>query len=615
MTPKGQRFLEILRQRVLIGDGAMGTMLHERGVPWEVNLDSLNLTAPELVQSIHREYLAAGAEFLETNTFGANRNKLEAAGWGEKVREINRQGARLAREVAPEGVFVAGSVGPLGPGHREGVDFLTDDDKVALFKEQIEALLEGGVDLIILETFPFLDELKLALRAAKEVGAEVPIVAQMTFLDKPTAEATAEAVRAALELSQAGADVIGGNCGSGPGYLLKVLRVMAEVTDCPISAFPNLSFPQYMDGRFVYRSEPEYFVQRAEEIYRAGATLIGGCCGTTPEHIRQLAQRLKGLLPAPRRLVSIHLPERKAPPPRRRAPFLDRVGKEPVLIVELETPRGTLYERVLTGARMMADEGVHAISVAENPLASIRMSSLVLSYLIQREVGLTAICHITCRDRNLLGLHSELLGADALGVHTILALTGDPISVGGVAGVSAVFDVNSFGLIQLLRSLNEGQNALGRSIERPTNFTIGVAFDPNRTRLEAEVHRLEKKTALGADFAMSQMLYDASRIRQMYRSTRHIPIPIFAGFMPLVSARNAEFLHNEVPGFKIPEAIRRRMHEAPPGTAWQEGIRIAKELIEVALESGAPGIYLVTPFQRVGMILELVRHVQRVWAS
>jgi homocysteine S-methyltransferase len=480
----------------------------------------------------------------------------------------------------------------------------------------MEALIEGGVDVLILETFTQRGDLRLALQVAKAVS-DVPVVCQMAFPERLREEEEHQIIQTLLQLRDEGADVIGGNCGFGPLHLLRAMEHIATHHDALLSAFPNTGFPHYLEGRYVYLSEPEYFADNAVRFAEIGVNLIGGCCGTTPEHIRLVAERLHGRAPTPRRIEPLPPPrpavEIVAPPPA--VPnLLDRLGQEKIIIVELDPPRGSLnYEKVIGSARILKDEGVHAISIAENPLASLRMSSFVLSYLVQRETGLTAVCHCACRDRNLLGQQSELMGASVLGINTILAITGDPTTLGNVHGASSVFDTNSFGLVEMLRTLNQGINAAGRSIDRPTNFTIGVAFNPNRARIEAEIKRLRKKVDLGAQFAMSQMVYDAARVEEMYAKTADVGIPIFVGFMPLVSARNAEFLHHEVPGFKIPEGVIQRMKEAGEDKqrAVETGLEIIKELIDVAFAAGAPGIYLVTPFGRVELMVELVRHIRR----
>lgn len=617
---KGERFLDRLNHEIVIGDGAMGTMLHAKGVPWEQNFDSINITRPALVQSIHLEYIAAGAEFLETNTFGANANKLAKTELAGKVRDINLAGVKLLKDIAPPNAIIAGSVGPLGPIRGSGDGPLTVSEKSGIFKEQVAALVDGGVDCLILESFPFFEDLKIALLAAREIS-DKPIICQLAIVDRIGQEEEVHIINECLSLFKSGASLVGGNCGSGPTYLLRLIEQLAKYTDKPISAFPNTSYPQYVEGRYVFISEPQYFAHSTKRLVDAGANLIGGCCGTTPEHIRLVSELVKGAAPAKRSIAPVYGLELKVSSPSKvkRPDILDRVGKKTFIVVEIDPPKGSGVETVIEGVNSLKDYGVDAISIAENPLASVRISSIVLGHLVERHTGVRAIPHITCRDRNLLGQQSELMGACALGLDTVLAITGDPASIGGALGASSVFDTNSYGLIELIMKLNKGYNFAGHSIAYPTNFTIGVAFDPNRTNMGAEVTRLERKVSLGARFAQSQVVYDADRIPEMYERTKHLGIPVFLGIMPLVSAKNAEFLHNEVPGFKIPEKTRNRMSDIeknhPPGSKEgrkemaEEGIAIAKELVDIGLKAGAPGIYIVTPFTRYEMARVLCQHI------
>ena len=610
---------EALKEKIIIGDGAMGTMLHEKGIPWEMNFDTMNLLQPELVKSIHLEYIAAGAQLIETNTFGANANKLAATEFSKKIREINLAGGKIAQESANPNIWIAGSVGPLGKPRLKNGESQGEDEKAAIFQEQIQALCDSGVDLLILESFPTSDELLLALRAARTV-TDIPIICQLAVLDRLDPSQEIWAAKQLLELITYGANCIGGNCGSGPAYLIKIIQRLSQMTDSPISAFPNLSFPQYIGGRYVYISDPNYFADSALKLADSGANLIGGCCGTTPQHIRLISQKLKDRKPSPR--VIIEFPEKKAElTPRSPSPvfpsLLEKMGKKKIIVVELDPPRGLGYEKVLEGAKALAKEGIDAVSIAENPLASIRMSAFALGYLVQKEAGVLAVPHCTCRDRNLLGQQSELMGAWALGLNHILLITGDPTSIGGALGCSSVFDTNSYGLIEMAVKLNQGINIAGSPTAHPTNFIIGCAFNPNKANMEAEIKRLKKKMAAGAKFAQSQIVYESAKIKEMYHKTKDLEIPIFCGIMPLISSRNAEFLHNEVPGFSIPETVRNRMKsvEGSKEKGIQEGVKISLELIDSALEAGAPGIYMVTPFNKWEIMAELCRHIRASTSS
>ncbi len=601
-------FLERIKEQVLVGDGAIGTMLYVKGVGLEVNFEHLNLVRPELVLELHGEYLSAGAQVIETNTFGANRTKLAPAGLDKKIAEINRQGAVLARRAAAgQDVFVAGSVGPLARVRGEERE-LAADESAAVFREQCLALAEGGVDLFILETFSDLEQLKIALKVAVETG--LPVIACMAFSEGGRTTAGVGAERVARELTAAGAAMIGVNCGAGPLEALANVRRMAGATGLPLAAYPNSGFPEYVDGRYIYRATPEYFAAMGLEMAGAGASLVGGCCGTTPEHIRSLADRLAGVKPgdrvAPPRLETAG--ERTAPAARSEG-FLDRWGKEPIVTVELDPPHGLDCARVLAGSRALKEAGADAISLAENPLARVRMGNIALGSRIRQEVGIEVIVHITCRDRNLLGLQSDLMGASLLGLRYLLAVTGDPARLGDQAGASSVFDLNSFGLIKLLADMNAGVNGQGNSIGGGTGFIIGCAFNPNTPKMEAQVGRLAKKIACGARFVQTQPLYDIAKLDEMLVLTAPLGVPVLPGILPLVSERNAEFLHNEVPGIVIPAEVRERMRGKAKEEGVREGLAIAREFI-ASVRDRVGGFYLIPPFGKYEIATELVSFIK-----
>ncbi|HLO26604.1 MAG TPA: bifunctional homocysteine S-methyltransferase/methylenetetrahydrofolate reductase [Geobacteraceae bacterium] len=601
-------FLDRIKNEVLVGDGAIGTMLYAKGVGLEANFEHLNLVRPELVLDLHGEYIAAGARVIETNTFGANFAKLQAIGLGKKVREINLQGARLACRAAEwHDVFVAGSVGPLVRIKGEERE-LSADEMLEIFREQCQALAEGGVQLFVLETFSDPDQVKLALAAAKETG--LPVIASMAYLEGGRSAGGAEVESITAELAAAGADLIGVNCGAGPLEVLRNVRRMARVTDLPLAAYPNSGFPEYVDGRYIYRATPDYFAGMAVEMVEAGAALVGGCCGTTPEHIRRIAERLQGLKPVARTGGGrVESGAERREPERAREGFLARWGKEKIVTVELDPPKGLDCSKVIAGSQALKAAGADAINLAENPLARVRMGNIALADVIQREAGIEVIVHITCRDRNLLGLQSDLMGASLLGIRSILAVTGDPARLGEQAGSSSVFDLNSFGLIKLLADLNAGINALGNPIGGSAGFTIGCAFNPNTPRMEVQVARLEKKAANGARFAQTQPLYDTARLHEMMAKTAHLGIPVLPGILPLVSERNCEYLHNEVPGIVIPEEVRRRMRGREKDAGVREGLAIAREFISEVRES-VGGFYIIPPFGRHEIAVELVRLIK-----
>ncbi len=605
-------FLELLKEQVLIGDGAIGTMLYGKGIGLDANFEHLNLVRPQLVGELHREYLAAGANLIETNTFGANVTKLQPIGLEKKVREINLRGAELARQAvagAGEAVprFVAGSMGPLA--RAKGDERELDREGVkAIFREQAEALAEGGVDLFILETFADLGQLTCALEAARETG--LPAIASMAYLEGGRTGGGVEAEVAGRVLTEAGAAMVGANCGAGPLEVLRVVERLARITEAPLAAFANSGFPEFVDGRYLYRCTPDYFAEKALEMAAAGACLIGGCCGTTPEHIRRLSERLAGVRPAQRkRLPRVSVGADQPAAPAAATGFLAGWGTRPVVTVELDPPRGLDCGKILAGARLLKEAGADAINLAENPLARVRLGNIALASLIQREVEIEVIVHVTCRDRNLLGLQSDLMGASLLGVRSVLAVTGDPARIGDQAAASSVYDLNSFTLIKLLSDLNRGVNALGHPIDRGTGFTIGAAFNPNTPKMEVQVARLAKKVANGASFSQTQPLYDHERVLALLEATRELSIPVLPGIMPLVSERNCEYLHNEVPGIVIPDRIRERMRGKEKEAGVREGVAISRELID-AVRGKVGGYYLIAPFGKAGIVAELVRYIR-----
>ena len=605
-SERARRFLDILDQRVMVGDGAMGTLLYSRGVSLELPFEVLNVSDPLVVALIHREYVEAGAGLLETNTFRANRPCLAAKGLEKKVREINQAGARLAREEAGEDCFVAGSVGPLPRPQADQEDFPRQDKK-AFYLEQMEALIEGGADILLLETFPSLKELELAISVA--VAFDLPVFAQLTFLEggRTLEGETIEAV--ALRLSDSGIAGIGANCGTGPREMLDIARRLSISTRLPISIFPNSGFPQRINGRNIYLTTPEYFASRGKELVAVGVSIIGGCCGTTPDHIRLLVDALGDAKPVrPLQLVSAG---RSAKEPRKKqkaATFLDRWGKEPVITVELDPPKGLDTSKIFEAAEILAGKGIAAINLAENPLARIRMGNIALAREIQEKTGIEVIIHLTGRDRNLIGLHSDLMGAHLLGIRNVLAVTGDPTPLGNEAGASNVFDVTSIGLLKLISTLNNGETLYGAELGGATSFLAGAALNPNEATLSGQLDRLHKKIAAGARFVQTQPVFCKQIIQKLFRATRSLKTPILLGLMPLVSERNAEFLHNEVPGIVIPEEVRLRMRGKSGEEGIREGLAIARELIASSGKAG--GFYLIPPFGRVELALDLIDFIR-----
>lgn len=598
-----------LQQEVLTGDGASGTMLYAKGIGLDANFEHLNLVRPTLVFELASEYVSAGAQVIETNTFGANLTKLGPLGLGESVADINKAGARIAREAAQHGrnVLVAGSVGPLLRPKGNEQDFSVDE-MLDIFRGPCKALADGGVDFLLLETFSSLVQLRAAVKAARETG--LPVCAQMAFLeggrsgDGTTVEQFCEA------MEEAKADIVGANCGAGPLELVKVVRRLAAVTQKPISAYANSGFPEYYEGRYIYRATPDYFAATAQEMADAGANLIGGCCGTTPEHIHAISKAIAGTKPAARVRVQVAgTSERPVEGQQKVRSFLDAWGKRKVITVELDPPKGMDCKKILEGSAKLKAAGVDAINIAENPLARPRMGNIALGSIIQQQVGVPVIVHITGRDRNLIGMQSDLMGASLLGIRTILAVTGDPATMGDHAGAKSVYDLNSFTLIKLLADLNRGVNAIGNSIGESANFLIGAAFNPNTQNMQAQVERLRKKVANGAQFAQTQPVYDARLFFDAVEQAKDINIPLLPGIMPLISERNAEYLHNEVPGIIVPEDIRARMKGKEKDAGVREGLAIAKEFIDAVFAS-CGGFYLVPPFGKYELAVELMKYVR-----
>jgi homocysteine S-methyltransferase len=609
-------FLNRLREEVLVGDGALGTMISERGVGRETNYERLNLTNPEYILDIHRAYLAAGAQLIETNTFGANRTKLAQFHFAEDVVAINRAGVTLARQAAGDKAYVAGSIGPLAT--RLGTEAaapLTDDDVRELFREPIVALADAGADLLILETFSDLQQLLLALEVAKS-HTDLPVICEMAFHERGHTY-TGVHVSTALEaLAKAGADVVGANCGRGVRCVAAAVEYLTGHTDLPVCAFPNAGLPEYVDGRYLYGAPLPYLVDQALAMVERGCNLVGGCCGTTPQYIARLVERLGqrrpvarvrvGGLPAVAATPTPVAAGWAAPPP---GSLLHRRDRKPFIVVEVDPPRDLHYETVLHRSQQLRDMGVDAITMGDNTIATLRMSNLPLAQIVQEEADVPVILHLTCRDHNLLGLQSLLMGAHIMGLHHVLALTGDPARVGDQPGATSVYDLNSFGLIELIARFNRGLNNAGIPLGKPTQFTVGVAFNSNGRNLPGQVARLRKKVSCGAHFAMTQPIYDVPRYHEMRRLTAELGIPIFVGVMPLLSGRNAEFLHNEVPGISLTDDIRRRMHGLSGKDGRAEGQRICKELIDAMIDT-ADGFYLIPPQIRTEMAVELVEYIQ-----
>lgn len=597
-----KHILTVLGERVVVADGAMGSLLFDRGVDSSSCYDALNLTEPAMVQSIHKAYADAGAEIIETNTFGANRVKLGRFELADKTREINLRGAELARGEAGAGRWVAGAMGPLG---RMGLDAASQEEMEDIFSQQALALVEGGVDFIMLETFASLSLLLTALRGVKAC-VSVPVAAQMVFTQRGRTHSGHTARECFDALIRAGADVVGLNCGIGPKNALEVVQGLGPVT-VPLSVLPNAGFPESAGDRLIYASSPEYFARRTAACATYGARLLGGCCGTAPEHIAALVRALDAGSPEAR-IVSVSPDEittQTAAPTR----LSRRLGEGKVILVELDPPKHLDVEPVLAAAEALSAAGVDAITIAENPLAVPRLSNIVLAGMVRARTGVDVVVHMTGRDRNLVGMQSTIMGLAASKLHNVLAVTGDPPSAGSAERVSGVYDLRSLELMELLAGFNQGRNHYGDSMRLPVNFCIGGAFNPNTRNMALQVGRMEKKMAAGASYFLTQPVYSRARVDEILAATAHIKAPIVLGIMPLASSRNAEFLHNEFPGIEIPLETRERMARAGE-RGQEEGVDIAWELLEYAWPHFA-GVYIIPPFNRHAMALELMRRLGR----
>lgn len=600
--------LAFLRDNLLVGDGAMATQLYKLGVPIGVCYQELCLSNPDLIRSVHEAYLAAGARLIETNSFGVNREAMERYGLEHKVTRINRAAATIAREAAGVDVFVVGSIGSIVAGRvlTQTVEQYRDQ-----FEEQAIALLYGDVDGLMLETFLDLEELLLALEVTRPL-TDLPIFAQLATLEVGRTRDGYTVSDAFRQLNQAGANIIGLNCRLGPAEMLRTLESCQVPVDTPISIFPNAGRLGLAEGQFSFKSSPEYFAASALRLRDQGVSVIGGCCGAAPEHIKAIAEALGDLPPVTRINPPIGEEERSSPSQirvRQTESIVELVKRRHTVIVELDPPKDMDTGDFLRGCQELNKAGADAVTLADNSLANVRVSNLALGALMKNDYGIEPLLHIACRDRNLIGQQSNLMGLHALGIDQVLVITGDPSRFGDLPGASSVFDVNSIELIRLTKQLNEGISFSGHPMKQKANFVIGAAFNPYVRNTDVAVKRLEQKLAAGADYIMTQPVYDAGTIRQVYEMTKHLPIPVFIGIMPLTGQRNAEFLHNEVPGIKLSPECLVRMNGLRGTAGRQEGLAIAKELIDSAVDY-FNGIYLMTPFHYYEMTVELTRYVQ-----
>lgn len=650
----------------LTGDGAMGTYLYQSGFPVGISYEEFNLTKPDAIRDVHRQYYEAGARLIETNTFSANRQKLSVFGLEEETVAINQAGVALAREAVGADAYVIGAVGSIRGSRRRRI---SDDTVKRDYTEQVAALLEAGADGILLETFYELSEMLIAVAIVRSLSG-VALVCQFATDGSGVTQDGVSFDAAFQALKDAGADAVGFNCHSGPDGILRAMEKLTSPPVLPLSIFPNAGLPGIDDGKVTYRAEPDYFAAKTLRFTELGARIVGGCCGTTPAHIAAIATTLaastlaepvhrsaapsapdsagsdaassasaptgtaapsasatarpgNASLPADASSVaaaslsaSVAAPvgpvsvTSQAPPAAAEPGLLDLVRKRHTVIVELDSPRDLSITRFMQAAAELKDAGVDALTLADNSLAMTRISNLPIGQLLQERLGVRPLLHVACRDRNAIGTQSHLMGMHAVGIQHVLAITGDPARVGDLPDASSVFDMNSLDLIRMLRQLNEGISFSGRQLKERANFIIGAALDPNVKYIDKAVQRMEKKIEAGAHYFMTQPVYDIEKIEKLYEATQHLDTPIFIGIMPLMSGRNAEFLHNEVPGIRIAPEIRERMAGLGGEEGRQMGVEIAKELADVAI-TRFKGIYLMTPMLFAGMTAELTRHIKR----
>jgi homocysteine S-methyltransferase len=613
------QFAEIFADRPVLADGAMGTVLYSRGIFINRCYDELNISDPNLILGVHEEYLQAGAEILETNTFGANRFRLTRHGLGSKVKEINAAGVKLARQAVAHlkekqavEARVAGAVGPLGvrlePLGKTGLD-----EARSAFAEQIAVLAENGVDLLIVETMPALNEAQQALMAARAVAPHLPVLVMVTVDDESNCLDGSSAAQAASLLTEWGADAIGVNCSTGPTTVLTAVEAMRAATTLPLAAMPNAGLPRAVEGRNIYLCSPEYMASFARKAIAAGVQMVGGCCGTTPSHIRAMRSAIRALDAqdhvAGHAVQPVHNSE--TPP----APLAERsrigsliAGGTFATLVEIVPPKGIDCSSELEGATLLARLGVHGINVPDSPRASARMSAQSLAVQIQQHTSIETVLHYTCRDRNILSIQSDLLGASSIGLRNILCLTGDPPKLGNYPDATAVFDVDSIGLVNIVRRLNHGLDIGANSIGASTNFTIAMAANPGAPDMENELRRFAYKVEAGAEYCITQPVFDLRLLENFLEKIRDHKIPVIAGIWPLTSLRNAEFLKNDL-RVAMPEEIMLRMAQTDtPDAARREGIRIAQEMVE-AVRPNVQGVQVSAPFGRYAAAAEVLASV------
>jgi len=616
LSAMAANLIERLKQSPVLCDGAMGTLLYSKGVFINRCYDELNLSQPELIRGVHHEYLQAGAEIIETNTFGGNSFRLARHSLADRVREINLAGAKIACDAAKSfAVWVAGSVGPLGT-RIEPLGKVSFEEARAAFRDQIAALVDGGVDLLMMETFGYVEELHQAVLAAREVSPTIPVVAQVTIDEDGNCLDGSDPETFTERLAEWNVDVIGINCSVGPVDMLDAIERVRAATDLPLAAQPNAGMPRSVEGRNIYLCSPEYMASYARKFVAAGVRLIGGCCGTTPDHIRSMKAALRaGEARAKTTTAQVmHSAAAAAVPVTMALAERSRLGAkiaagEFLTMVEIVPPKGIDIHKELEGAKFLKSVGVDAINIPDSPRASARMSNQALSLLVQQTVGIEAILHYTCRDRNVLGIQSDLLGAAAMGIRNLICITGDPPKMGNYPDATAVFDVDSIGLVNIVHGLNHGLDLGGNRIGRGTGFVIGVGANPGLPNLDEEVRRFEYKVQAGAEYVVTQPVFDIKLLQQFLKRIDGCRIPVVAGIWPLVSARNAEFMKNEL-RVSVPDEILELMNKATtPEAAREQGVTIARQMV-TAVRHLVQGVQISAPqgrYSSAADVLEAIR--------
>ncbi|MCY8600456.1 bifunctional homocysteine S-methyltransferase/methylenetetrahydrofolate reductase [Bacillus spizizenii] len=598
--------LEDLQKQVLIGDGAMGTLLYSYGI--DRCFEELNISKPEEIQRIHKAYVEAGANIIQTNTYGANYIKLSRHGLEDDIKKMNQEAVKIARASAGD-AYVLGTMGGIRTFNKNAYSL---DEIKRSFREQLYLLLHEEPDGLLLETYYDLEEAREVLKIARK-ETSLPIMLNVSMHEQGVLQDGTPLSEALRSIADLGADIVGINCRLGPYHMIEALSEVPIFDDVFLSVYPNSSLPSLEEGRLVYETDDTYFQNSASEFRKQGARIIGGCCGTTPNHIRAMAEAVGGLAPITDKEVKTRPKEFISVQDERTEPGLNEIAaKKRSIIVELDPPKKLSFDKFLSAAAELKEAGIDALTLADNSLATPRISNVACGALVKQQLDMRSLVHITCRDRNIIGLQSHLMGLDTLGLNDVLAITGDPSKIGDFPGATSVYDLTSFDLIRLIKQFNEGLSLSGKPLGKKTNFSVAAAFNPNVRHLDKAVKRLEKKIDCGADYFVSQPVYSEQQLVDIHNETKHLKTPIYIGIMPLTSSRNAEFIHNEIPGIKLSDSIREKMALAGEDKEKQkaEGLAIARSLLDTACEL-FNGIYLITPFLRSDLTAELTSYIQQ----